>query len=91
MPAIYDESIQIACAVLPLASLLWMYGGRLKELLIRLYKRASSEAGVRTAADVEGGELKRGASKGSLAQREIDKQEEEAIKKRASTKVNGSG
>ena len=82
--------VLLLCVILPSMSLVWNLGCRVNHTVQRL-SRASS-GGVRTGGDdIEGGsDLKRAASKGTDAQREADRKEEEAIKRRASEKMNGS-
>ena len=75
MPAYIDESIQIACALLPLLSLLWNLSCRTVHFAQRLSRASSS--------DVEGGFNRE-------KQREKDRKEEESIKKRASAKALAS-
>ena len=82
--------VLLLCLILPSLSLIWNLGCRVNHSVQRLSR--SSSGGVRTGGDdVEaGGDMKRAASKGTDAQREADRKEEEAIKKRASDKINGS-
>jgi len=90
LPDVYDESIQAACILLPVLSLLITLGRR---SWLRFTGSNATEAGGRTGADVEGGdtgELMRASSKGSMTQLQANKKEEEEIKLRAAQKANGS-
>mmetsp|Transcript_5384 Transcript_5384/g.8277 ORF Transcript_5384/g.8277 Transcript_5384/m.8277 type:complete len:116 (-) Transcript_5384:695-1042(-) len=88
MPPVLDEAVQIACAIFPLISLLW-YLCRRGRPRLQPSVAPTSEPGIRTADIEQAPRLMYNGSKGSIAQREADRREEELIKKRAASKLNG--